>query len=393
MLEYRIRRLPAATAAAAAKGLSGARFPWESAGDGTDVTPEILRASNGDMVPIATGTHEEHIVADVAWAADHYAAWTGDATFLPEGAGRPLVVETARYWASRVSVDNHGSGHIYGVMGPDEYHEVVDDSAYTNVMARWNLRQGAKLLAASGREEDLAEASRWKDLAVRLVDGWTPERGIYEQFAGYFDLEPLLVSQVARPPVAMDVVLGPQRVAGSQLIKQADVLMLYHLVPHETASGSLDACLRYYEPRTAHGSSLSPAISASLLARARRPDEAAELFRLASRLDLDDLTGTTASGLHLATMGGVWQALAFGFLGLGAEGAVLRIDPQLPQEWSALGLRMRFRGQSIAVRATHDEVTVRCDRPLAVRVGQGPPGRCLPPATTFTSSSSERNLT
>lgn len=394
MLEYRIRRLPAAAAAASARGLSGARFPWESAGDGTDVTPKIVVGPNGDLVPIATGPHEEHIVADVAWAADHYASWTGDTSFLTDGPGQPLVVETARYWASRVRVDHQGNGHLYGVMGPDEYHEVVDDNAYTNVMARWNLRQGAKLLTASGSTEDLAEASRWEDLAERIVDGWTPERGLYEQFAGYFDLEQLLVAQVARPPVAIDVVLGPERVAGSQLIKQADVLMLYHLVPQETAAGSLDACLRYYEPRTAHGSSLSPAISASLLARAGRPDEAVELFRLAARLDLEDLTGTTASGLHLATMGGVWQALAFGFLGLTAEGTTLHVDPQLPHEWSALSLRMRFQGQSIAVRATHDRVTVSCSRPLMVRVGQKPPAPCDPPGVTFStiaSPSSERS--
>ena len=102
---------------------------------------------------------------------------------------------------------------------------------------------------------------------------------------------------------------------GSQVIKQADVLMLHHLVPDEVAPGSLEPNLAFYEPRTAHGSSLSPAIHAALLARAGEPDRALELFRIAARLDLDDLTGTTAGGLHLATMGGLWQALAYGFAG------------------------------------------------------------------------------
>ena len=56
------------------------------------------------VVPIRTGELEEHIVADVAWAASHYLDWTGDEAFAA-GAGRQLLVETARYWASRVRFD------------------------------------------------------------------------------------------------------------------------------------------------------------------------------------------------------------------------------------------------------------------------------------------------
>jgi trehalose/maltose hydrolase-like predicted phosphorylase len=92
------------------------------------------------------------------------------------------------------------------------------------------------------------------------------------------------------------------------VVKQADVLMLHLLVPEETAAGSLEHNLAFCGPRTAHGSSLSPAVHAALLARAGDPDRALELFRLACRLDLDDRTSTSAGGLHLATMRGVWQA-------------------------------------------------------------------------------------
>jgi trehalose/maltose hydrolase-like predicted phosphorylase len=373
MLEYRIRRLPAARAAAQARGLRGARFPWESAGDGSDVTPRLAPGRNGELIPVTSGAHEEHIVADVAWAADHYAAWTGDAAFLA-GPGSALLVDTARYWASCIQTDVDGNGHLYGVMGPDEYHSDVDDNAYTNVMARWNLRRGADLLAQSG---DTDEADTCRVLAERLVDGWDPQRGLYEQFAGYFDLEPLLMSEVATAPAVVDMLLGAQRVAGSQLIKQADVVMLHHLVPEEVVEASLEACLAFYEPRTAHGSSLSPAIYASLLARAGEPERALELFRLAARLDLDDLTGTTAGGLHLATMGGVWQALAFGFLGLRtAAGGALAIRPSLPEAWNALGLKLRFGGQPVGVRAEHDRVTITCVTPLLVHVADRAPAWC-----------------
>jgi trehalose/maltose hydrolase-like predicted phosphorylase len=371
MLEYRIRRLPAARDQASAEGRSGARFPWESAGDGRDVTPQLVRGPHNELVPITTGANEAHIVADVAWAAVHYAAWTGDDAFL-NGAGRDLVVDTARYWADRIRTDAAGRGHIDGVIGPDEYHTGVDDNAYTNVMARWNLRHGANLLSRSGDDE---EAEHWCNMAGRLVDGWSHERGLYEQFAGYFDLDPLVMSEFAPPPVAADVLLGADRVSGSQLIKQADVLMLHHLVPEDVRDGSLRPCLDFYGPRTAHGSSLSPAIHAALLARAGQPERALELFRMAARLDLDDRTGTTAEGLHLATMGGVWQALAFGFLGVRANMGVLAVNPCLPEDWHALGLRFRFRGRPLRVRAERRRVTITTRTALLVRIGDQPPVR------------------
>ena len=377
MLEYRIRRLPAARAQAAALGRAGARFPWESARDGGDVTPRLVHGPHGEPIPIYTGAHEEHIVADVAWAAARYAEWTGDSAFL-EGPGRDLVVETARYWASRVRLDRVGRAHLYGVMGPDEYHEVVDDNAFTNVMARWNLRRGADLLdraqgsARRGAAGDAGsrdgEAAAWRDVAARLVDGFVPERGIYEQFAGYFGLEPLVVSGFARPPVAADVLLGPERVRGSQLIKQADVLMIYHVLATVPPRGSLDRCIDFYEPRTAHGSSLSPAISSALLARAGRPDEALGLYRTAAMIDLDDITGTTAGGLHLAAMGGVWQALAYGFLGLRVESGRLAVDPHLPSAWHELSVRFHALGARVEVRASHGDVAITSSAPLQLAV-------------------------
>ncbi|HET9075829.1 MAG TPA: glycosyl hydrolase family 65 protein [Acidimicrobiales bacterium] len=373
MLEYRIRRLPAARRAAGAARLDGARFPWESARDGTDVTPAWVRGRHGELVPIATGRNELHVVSDVAWAAGRYAEWTGDREFLTSGPGRDLVIDAARFWASRIRLDPAGRGHIYGVMGPDEYHEAVDDNAFTNVMARWNLRTAAGLLAGpgGGDPEEVQQAAAWVSLADRLVDGWDPGRHTFEQFAGYFGLERLMVEDVAHPPVAMDLILGAKRVSGSQLIKQADVLMLHHMVPDEVPGGSLGPSLDFYGPRTCHGSSLSPAIHASLLARAGRTDEALRLFRLAARLDLDDVTGTTAGGVHLATMGGLWQALAYGFLGLGTRGGALVVDPHLPEEWSAVTMRFRFGGVLTEVRADRTGVAIRGDYTLSVITADG----------------------
>jgi trehalose/maltose hydrolase-like predicted phosphorylase len=96
---------------------------------------------------------------------------------------------------------------------------------------------------------------------------------------------------------------------------------------------------------------------------------------MAARLDLDDRTGTTAEGLHLATMGGVWQALAFGFLGVRANMGVLAVNPCLPEDWHALGLRFRFRGRPLCVRAERRRVTITSRAALLVRIGDQPPVR------------------
>jgi trehalose/maltose hydrolase-like predicted phosphorylase len=377
MVEYRIRRLPAARAAAAVAGRRGARFPWESAGDGTDVTPRSGINRHGDRVAIRTGELEEHISADIAWSVCEYAAWTGDQAVLA-GPGRDVVEETARYWASRIELDADGGAHVRNVIGPDEYHELVDDNAFTNVMARWNLRRAAAL--ASGSRGDPEEVSAWQALADALGDGFDPERGVYEQFAGYFAREPLIVADIGGPLIPADIMLGATRIAGSQVIKQADVLMLHHLVPDEVVPGSLPKNLDYYLPRTAHGSSLSPAIHAALLARAGRPDDALGLFRLAARLDLDDLTGTTAGGLHLATLGGTWQALAYGFLGVRVHADRLDVDPQLPTAWRSLTLRFWFHGEVLTVSAGHDSVEI--SSPVALVIGMsGSLHRCSPGTT------------
>ena len=368
MLEYRISRLPAARAIAARLGREGARFPWESAHTGFDVTPASARDRTGRLVPIRTGQLEEHIVAQVAWAASCYVDWTGDASFA-RGAGHALLVDTARYWASRVRQGPEGM-HIYGVIGPDEYHEPVDDNAFTNVMARWNLRRAADaVMDADPDGAAQSEAARWRAIADELIDGFDASTGIYEQFAGFDRLEPLIIADLKPRPVAADLLLGRERVRGAQIIKQADVLMLHHLVPEAVEPDTLDANLDFYEPRTAHGSSLSPGIHASLFARAARYDQALDALRIASRMDLDDLTETTGGGLHLATMGSVWQALVFGFAGVRPSHGRLTIDPRLPPAWSSLEVRVQFHGRQVKVVVGHDRLEVHGDGPTPITVG------------------------
>jgi trehalose/maltose hydrolase-like predicted phosphorylase len=369
MVHYRLRRLGAARSRAAAGGYDGARFPWESAATGEDVTP---RSGNlgGAITPIRTGQMEEHITADVAWAAAYCTTWTGSAADRYHRAVVSLLVETARYWASRTRRDADGRVHIDAVIGPDEYHESVNDNAYTNVMARWNLRAGAD---AADRAGIAADTRRWRELADGMVDGYDVATGRYEQFAGYFGLEPLLVAEFAEPPAAADLLIGRARLSGSQIIKQPDVLMLHHLVPSQVQPGSLEPNLDFYGPRTAHGSSLSPAVTATLLARAGRADEALAMLGLALTLDIGDTTGMTAAGLHMANLAGVWRAMLGGFAGVAVQAGVLTIDPRLPTTWGSLEIRFRCLGRRVRLSITRDDVVVRADGALQARLaGEDP---------------------
>lgn len=370
MVRYRAHRLDAARAIARRLGGAGARFPWESAADGTDVTPSS-GSLGGQVVAIRTGQQEEHITADVAWGAAFCSEWCGEPVTPDSAAGR-LLVETARYWRWRCDRGADRQAHLRGVIGPDEYHEQVDDNAFTNVMARWNLRRAAHVVDPSGRSR---EARAWRHTADTLVDGFDHRTRRYEQFAGYDRLEPLTVADVGTPPLAADLLLGSRRVAGSQLIKQPDALMLHYLVPDETEPGSLGPNLDFYGPRTAHGSSLSPAVSAALLARAGRPDDALAMLRLAVSIDLADRTGTTAGGLHMATLAGVWRALLAGFAGVRVVGGQVLLDPVMPSAWGTFEVRFRALGRRLRVRLEANRLRVETDGPVTVRIPGSPPRR------------------
>jgi hypothetical protein len=383
MLAYRVKRIAAARAAAREAGLAGAWFPWESAADGRDVTPRWVHGDDAVPIRVWTGERELHVVADIAWAVDHYVSWSGDDAFAATD-GLRILVETARFWAARLERDPDGSAHLRGVIGPDEYHELVDDNAFTNVMARWNLRTAAAAVRrarASARHRPPArlampapdELEAWESLADAIVDGYDPLTGIYEQFAGFHELEPIRIADLAPRPVPADVLLGRERVAQAQVVKQADVVLLHHLVPDAVAPGSLVPNLDHYEPLTAHGSSLSPGAHATLLARAGRIDAALDALAMTAYMDLDDRSGKAAEGLHIPTMGALWQALVMGFGGIRPSGDALAVDPRLPPGWDRLEVPFRFRGRRVSIVMEAARVVVRSSPGLRLLLrGSGP---------------------
>ncbi len=367
MLEYRVRRLGTAVEQARELGRGGAKFPWESASTGREITPTMVLGPRGEHVVVRTGEMEDHIVADVAWAACRYDDWTADPSFR-RGPLTQLLVETARYWASRIDTDGDGTAHIRHVIGPDEYHDDVDDNAFTNVMARWNL---CAAITRAGSQCDEREVRTWRRLADHLVDGLDPQTLVYEEFAGFSDLTLFPLRATYGPaPFAADSVIGFDRIQSLQVVKQADALMLQLMVPDDVAPGSLGPNLDRYLPITAHGSSLSPAVHAALLARASRHQEARDLLRYAAGLDVTGTSPSTAHGLHVAAMGGVWLAMVEGFAGIRADGDALRITPRLPAEWQDLTVHMLYRGVRVRVHIRGEDVTVDTDHALRVVVAR-----------------------
>jgi trehalose/maltose hydrolase-like predicted phosphorylase len=212
---------------------------------------------------------------------------------------------------------------------------------------------------------------------------YDPATGRHEQFAGFSDLEPVVVYDLLARPVAADTVLGRERVEASQILKQADVLMLHLLVPEEVAPGSLGPDLDYYEPRTAHGSSLSPGVHAALLARAGRLDDAVAALAMTARLDLDESLVSAAHGMHSATMGGLWQALVVGFGGIRPSGDALLVDPRMPGAWGEVRIPVRFRGSRVRVRVAEDRLDVRARPAALIAVGSGAPAMIGPAGRRF----------
>jgi trehalose/maltose hydrolase-like predicted phosphorylase len=381
LLMYRYHTLPGARAKAAHFGFKGALYAWESVDTGEETTPERVFGADGTPVDILTGRMEQHISADVAYAVWQYWHFTGDDDFFLR-AGAEILLDTARFWASRAVAEADGKRHIRHVIGPDEYHEDVDDNAFTNVMARWNIGRGLEAMDllrerwpnhATALRERLAlgddELADWRDAIARIVTGLDPASGIYEQFAGYYKLEPLDLSLYADRKVPIDVVIGRDRTQRSQVVKQADVVALIGLLPDEFPGAAAKANFRYYEPRCAHGSSLSAGMHALVAARLGETETALRYLRQAAAEDLE-LDPNSAGGIRIAGLGGVWQAIVLGFAGLDLRGETLGVNPKLPPQWRSLSFRVCWRSRSVAIRIAGGTVqlTLLEGEPVEIRL-------------------------
>jgi kojibiose phosphorylase len=370
LLMFRYNTLTEARAKARALGYRGALYPWEAAWQGKEATPSAVRGPGGEVIPIVNAEQEHHVNAAIAYGVWQYWHATGDDAFLLD-AGAELLFETARFWASRCVRLPDGLLHLRGVMGPDEYHEGVDDNAYTNALASWNIARACdawrflqerfpdRCTASGGFEVSQADVDGWQEIARKMYRGFDRETNLFEQFQGYFDLEDIDLGALGPRTAPVDVLLGRERIRRSKIIKQADVLMLIHMLWDELPEEVRLANFRYYEARTAHGSSLSPPIHAVLAARLGQSALAEKYFQQTAEIDLSNNMSNAAGGVHAAALGGLWQAAVFGFGGMRARHDHVAFSPHLPNGWRSLLFRVAWRGSGLEVRMTRDAVEAK----------------------------------
>ncbi len=370
LLSYRFHNLPGALEKAAKNGFEGAQYPWESANDGREVTPVWVpyHKDPTQLVRIWCGDIEIHISSDIAYAVLQYAKATGDEHFLAER-GAEIILQTARFWANRLEwVEDEERYEIKNVIGPDEYHDRIDNNAYTNYMAHWHLQTAAQLFAwlkdkhpaqysALKARLDLSEeiVSEWVKKSQQIFLAFDEKTGMIEQFDGYFDLKTLDMQDFAGRTDSIQGILGVEGASQTQTLKQPDVLMLMYLHPELFNKEVQKRNFDYYTPRTdlEYGSSLGPSIQAIMATRLGDMQNAYENFMRAAQADLKDVRGNAGDGIHGASAGGLWQAAVFGFAGLEVDENGWSIHPRLPQNWTRLAFKFYYQGkqESVDIRA------------------------------------------
>lgn len=372
MLLYRYKRIDMARELAKEAGYAGAKFPWESAGIGDEQTPDWAKDINGKIVKIYTHKMELHITADIAYAVYSYYTATEDEEFMIQY-GYELLFETARFWTSRVEyIKRKQVYEINHVVGPDEFHANVNNSVYTNFLARWNLNTAHKIgttlkknhpqvYTALKRKLNLKdkEVSEWRTIAAKLKNPAINRKGIIEQFDGYFKLRnvPIVETDENGIPI-LPSRLGSKDLGKTQLIKQADVLMLMHLFPHLFDQKTKRANYDYYMPRTVHRSSLSPSFCSIAACQAKDIFRAYHLFNVTLRADISNLYGNTHEGIHAASCGGTYQAVVFGFAGITVHESILSINPRIPRTWNMVLFSFLWKGALLRLELTHNDVCI-----------------------------------
>lgn len=361
LLNYRYHLLSAARENAQKNGWEGAQFPWESADTGEEVTPRWVPhfSDPSKLVRIWTGDIEIHISADVAWGAHHYWMVTGDDAWMID-CGAELILDTAKFWASRAEYNPEDDRYEYkDVIGPDEYHEHVDNNYYTNRMAQWNLETALKVLQwleekAPLKAQELIQRldltperlAKWRDIVEKITLNVSPS-GLIEQFDGYFQLEDVDLKALEPRSCSVQVLFGIEKTNKTQVLKQPDVLMAFHVLRGLYSDDQIRVNEEYYTPRTDHsyGSSLGPSIQAIIACKVGKINEAYEHFIRAVRADLRDVRGNAGDGIHAASAAGTWQAVVFGFAGLHISPDGWSVSPKLPSCWKRLKFKFFYRGE------------------------------------------------
>ena len=360
-LRFRTNMLPKARERARELNQRGALFPW--------------RTINGDEASAyyAAGTAQYHIDADVSYAFCQYTDVTGDVDFERRD-GVQVLVETARMWADlgfwRVTAAGVSSFHINGVTGPDEYTTVVNNNLFTNVMARYNLRRAARavrdLRAADEAayealrvelELDEMELDQWEACADGMFVAKDDSLGIHLQEDRFLEREIWDVANTPEEAFPLLLNFHPLVIYRFQVLKQADVVLAQFLRGSEFTAEEKRADFEYYDPITTGDSSLSAVVQSIMAAEVGHQEAALDYFRAGLFVDLGNLHGNTSDGVHIASAGGVWNALVHGFGGMRHDEGRIGFDPRLPAQWPELSFPLTVRGSRFRVRLVREEIS------------------------------------
>lgn len=372
LLMYRYNTLRGARENAAVTGYKGARFPWEAADEGLEVTPKWGFDYDGNPVRIWTGDEEYHINSDIAFGIVEYYRATNDSEFLVNY-GIEILLDTAKFWQSRVEY-NEGEDRyeISSVIGPDEFHEHVDNNVFTNYLAKWNIEKALlfkdwlktedyvkyKILCSKlGLNEE--DFKMWETIARKIYIPKSEDGMIIEQFEGYFDLADIEITEHDENEMPIWPDFKGNKLGDTKLIKQADVVQLMIMLPEEFSEEVKKFNYEYYEKRTMHKSSLSPSMYSILGLAVGDRQNAYKYFMKTIYTDLEDNQGNTDFGLHAASTGGSWQSAIFGFVGLTVNKEdILNINPWLPKQWEGLSFNINWKNSRVSISILKDKIEV-----------------------------------
>lgn len=350
LLMFRYHTLEGAKRNAKSYGYKGARYPWESSVTGDE---ECANWQYAD--------HEIHVTADIVYAIMHYVKATGDIEFVKDYC-IDIMVETARYWCSRVDKFSDGSYQLLGVMGPDEYLPMTNNNRYTNRMVKFALDTtiewlenfkadgGYKSIAARLDLKEL-EIDCFKDVAKNLKLGIVKgigdsseklnleSKGVILQCDEFLDYADIDFDEVWKDrSKCFGTFISQERNYRSKALKQADVLEMMMLFRNEFTMEQIRANYDYYEPITTHDSSLSASVHGILAAWLGREAEAISFLNKVIDIDMDDNKHGAEEGIHIANCGGLWQLIVFGFAGMKTafESDKIEFVPHLPKGWKKI---------------------------------------------------------
>ena len=359
LLAFRYKMLPQARARATELGHRGAMFPWRT------ISGEEASAY------YAAGTAQYHINADIMYALRKYVQATGDELFLRDY-GAEMLVETARLWVDLGFYSDAKGGKfcINGVTGPDEYNAVVNNNAYTNLMARENLRYATQVVEFLRKAKpdaydalvhktalERSEVNAWIRAAENMYVPYDEKLKIIPQDDNFLDREPWDFRNTPRDRYPLLLFYHPLNIYRKQVIKQADVVLAMFLLgdvlPPEMKKRNFD----FYDPLTTGDSSLSSCVEAIIAAQTGDMDKAIRYGMAALLMDLADVGGNVKDGCHIASMGGTWMMLTYGFGGMRDYDGTLSFWPRrAPEENAILRFPLTYRGQMLEIEIGVDRV-------------------------------------